>query len=182
MEFIDWLVRRTEELFEQYRLYRPMNEAQKDFLIHAAAAAVKAGHPFAKMAASEAALESSWGNSHLALDDFNLFGTKQHAHPIYGTANLPTREWENGPDGHPIDGRWITVIATWVKYPDWAASFADRLATLQRLSNAYPHYKAALEAKSPQEFVTEVSKSWSTDPQRADKCISIYNEFPALGG
>lgn len=154
-----------------------MNPAQLDFLARASAEAAKVNHPFPEMAACEAALESNWGNSELAREGFNLFGMKQHAHPVYGTANLPTREWVNGPDGHPIDGRWITVTASWVKYPDWASCFADRLATLQRLSNALPHYAAALNAPDAQAYITEVSKTWSTDPQRATKVWSIYQEY-----
>ena len=156
-----------------------MNDTQRSFLDRAATEAVKANHPFAQMAACEAALESNWGNSELARDAFNLFGMKQHSHPIYGTMNLPTREWENGPDGHPIDGRWISVTAHWVKYPDWRSCFADRLATLERLSNAYPHYAAALKATDAKSYVTEVSKSWSTDPNRGLKVISIYDEYIA---
>ncbi len=129
------------------------------------------------MVASEAALESSWGNSELARDANNLFGMKQHCHPVYGTMALPTREWEKGPDGHAIDGRWAMVSAEWVKYPDWRACFADRQVTLERLSNAYPHYKAALDAEDPLTYIAEVSKSWSTDPNRANKVLSIYLDF-----
>jgi len=121
------------------------------------------------MAAAEAALESNWGNSQLARSGSNLFGMKQHAHEIYGTMRLPTREFEGGV--------WKSVDAAWIVYPDLRACFADRLATLQRLSNAYPHYKAALEAESPESYVTEVSKTWSTDPKRAEKCLSIYQEY-----
>ena len=154
-----------------------MNDTQRSFLDRAATEAVKANHLFAQMAACEAALESDYGASELARDAFNLFGMKQHSHPIYGTMNLPTREWENGPDGHPIDGRWIAVTAHWVKYPDWRSCFADRLATLQRLSNAYPHYAAALRAPDARTYVTEVSKSWSTDPNRASKVLGIYEEY-----
>jgi flagellum-specific peptidoglycan hydrolase FlgJ len=133
------------------------------------------------MAACEAALESSWGNSQLARDDFNLFGMKQHAHPVFGTMTLPTREWigkeKDTQDGNP-DG-WIQVTASWVKYPDWRACFADRLATLERLSNVLPHYKAALEAPDAQTYIAEVSKTWSTDPRRAEKVLSIYQEYVA---
>jgi flagellum-specific peptidoglycan hydrolase FlgJ len=158
-----------------------MNSLQRDFLDRATAEAIKANHPFAKMAACEAALESSWGNSQLARDDFNLFGMKQHSHPVYGTMTLPTREWigkeKDTQDGNP-DG-WIQVTASWVKYPDWRACFADRLATLERLSNVLPHYKAALEAPDAQTYITEVSKTWSTDPRRAEKVLSIYQEYVA---
>jgi flagellum-specific peptidoglycan hydrolase FlgJ len=146
-----------------------MNESQRAFLDRASAEAAKANHPFPEMAAAEAALESSWGNSELAREANNLFGMKQHAHAIYGTMNLPTREFENG--------GWISTVAHWVNYPDWASCFADRLATLQRLANAFPHYKAALGAQDAEMFVREVSQTWSTDPKRADKVISIYQDY-----
>jgi flagellum-specific peptidoglycan hydrolase FlgJ len=146
-----------------------MNTFQREFLDRATAEATKASHPFPDMAACEAALESNWGNSELAKDANNLFGMKQHAHFIYGTMNLPTREFENG--------EWIETVAHWVKYPDWPTCFADRLATLQRLSNALHHYAAALNATDPQTYITEVSKTWSTDPKRAVKVLSIYLEY-----
>jgi flagellum-specific peptidoglycan hydrolase FlgJ len=150
-----------------------MNDLQRQFLDRATAEAVKANHPFAKAAACEAALESSWGHSELAAEGNNLFGMHQHKHDIYGTMNLPTNEF--------LDGKWVRVPgASWVKYPDWRACFCDRLATLERLSNAYPHYKAAIEAKDARTYVTEVSKSWSTDPNRAAKVLSIYDEYIAV--
>jgi flagellum-specific peptidoglycan hydrolase FlgJ len=146
-----------------------MNDLQRQFLDRATAEAEKANHPFPQMAAAEAALESSWGNSQLAREGNNLFGMKQHAHPVCGTMTLPTREF--------LDGKWIACSANWVQYPDWRACFADRLATLQRLSNAYPHYAAALRAPDAESYVTEVSRTWSTDPDRAKKVISIYQEY-----
>jgi flagellum-specific peptidoglycan hydrolase FlgJ len=146
-----------------------VNDAQKNFLSRASAEAAKSRHPFPSMAAAEAALESNWGNSQLAREANNLFGMKQHAHPVYGTMNLPTREFEKG--------EWIQTTGHWVEYPDWASCFADRLATLERLSNAFPHYKAALEAHDAETFVKEVSQTWSTDPGRARKVISIFQEF-----
>lgn len=149
-----------------------MNDAQRQFLDKATAEAVKANHPFPRMAACEAALESSWGNSSLAREGNNLFGMKQHVHEVYGTMNLPTREF--------IGGLWTSVLAAWVAYPDWRACFADRLATLERLSNVYPHYKAALNAQDAQTYIAEVSRTWSTDPQRGQKVLSIYQEY-ALG-
>ena len=149
-----------------------MNDVQRQFLDRAAAEAVKANHPFPQMAACEAALECTWGHSQLALEANNLFGMKQHVHTIYGTMTLPTREFQNG--------EWTTVGAQWIQYPDWRSCFCDRLATLERLSNAYPHYKAALEAKDPQTYISEVSKTWSTDPNRALKVQEIYAEYIAL--
>jgi flagellum-specific peptidoglycan hydrolase FlgJ len=148
-----------------------MNDIQKQFLDQATAQAMKANHPFPQMAACEAALESSWGHSELAREANNLFGCKQHSHAIYGTMTLPTREFENS--------SWVQVGSNWVKYPDWRACFADRLATLERLSNAYPHYKAALAAADPRTYITEVSKSWSTDPHRALSVQGVYEEYLA---
>ena len=149
-----------------------MNPVQRDFLDRAQAAAKQVGHPFPAMAACEAALESGYGQSELARSDNNLFGMKQHAHPIYGTVTLPTREF--------LLGEWKTVTSKWIEYPDWAACFADRLATLQRLANAYPHYKAALAAPDAETYIAEVSKTWSTDPLRGDKVLGIYREYTGL--
>ncbi len=119
------------------------------------------------MAACEAALESSYGRSVLAVLDKNLFGMKQHRHPIYGTHILPTKEFQNG--------EWITINASWVSYPDWPSCFKDRMSTLQRLATALPHYAAALVAKDAEAYVREVSQTWSTDPQRAEKVLAIYD-------
>lgn len=147
-----------------------MNAQQKEFLARATAEATKASHPFPPMAAAEAALESNYGNSELAREANNLFGMKEHKHPNpnFGVLNLPTREF--------INSQWIQTTAAWVKYPDWASCFADRLATLERLSSALPHYKAALEAPDAESYVKQVSQTWSTDPERARKVISIFQE------
>ena len=149
-----------------------MNDPQKEFLAKATTEAIRANHPFPRMAACEAALESAWGHAGLAREGNNLFGMKQHAHPVYGTMTLPTHEC--------LDGKWMPCSANWVKYPDWRGCFADRLATLERLSNVYPHYKAALDAKDAQTYIAEVSKTWSTDPQRAEKVLDLYREYIAL--
>lgn len=148
-----------------------MNSAQRDFLDRATVEAIKANHPFPQMAAAEAALESNYGNSELARDDSNLFGMKQHVHAVYGTVNLPTHE------GTPGHSDWCEILAAFVRYPDWASCFADRMATVQRLSNAYPHYKAALDATDAVTYVTEVSKTWSSDQTRATHVIAIYEEY-----
>lgn len=142
-------------------------EAQKEFLIAAAVAAKSANHIFPAMAACEAALESSWGTSKLAVEANNLFGSKQQAHPIYAGIHLPTREF--------LNHVWVTVEAAWVKYPDWQTCFRERMNTLKRLSGSYAHYAAALKAAMPEVYAQEVSRSWSTDPERAEKCIEIYH-------
>src|SRR5712664_1441982 len=104
---------------------------QKTWLDTTVDAAKNGGHTWPQYAACEAALESGFGQSLLAREDNNLFGTKQHVHPIYGTHNLPTKEF--------LDGKWVQVLAPWIKYPTLAACFDDRMTTLGKLRNMYPH-------------------------------------------
>lgn len=145
-----------------------MTDEQKQFLAAMAVAAKAAGHCFPEMAACEAALESAWGKSALAVQDHNLFGMKAHRSAAYGTHILPTREFENG--------EWITVIAKWTTYASEADCFADRMATLVRLAPSLPHYAAALDATNAETYIREVSASWATDPERAEKCLAIYRQ------
>ena len=148
-----------------------MTPGQQQWVLEVAGEAAEAKHVFPRMAACEAALESTYGGSALARMAYNLFGTKQHVHPTYGTLNLPTKEF--------LGGEWVVQNAEWVKYESFAECFADRMATLERLKGEYPHYAAALAAPGPVSYINEVSKSWSTDPSRALKVIAIYNEvFP----
>ncbi len=144
-----------------------MTPQQKDFLHRAFRAAEQAGHIFPEMAACEAALESGYGRSQLAVQDRNLFGMKQHQHPIFGTHSLPTREF--------LSGQWVALNSNWICYPDWQSCFEDRMATLKRLAAVYPHYKNALGAASATTYVMEVSRSWSTDPERGQKVLAIYD-------
>jgi flagellum-specific peptidoglycan hydrolase FlgJ len=144
----------------------PQNE---DFLRRAWQAAVNAHHVFPEMAACEAALESGYGRSVLAAQDNNLFGLKQRAHPLYGTVSFPTREF--------LTGEWVEVEANFVRYNDWQECFEDRMATLSRLAPVFSHYKAALNAPNGEEYIRQVSQTWSTDPKRADKVLAIYDSI-----
>lgn len=135
-------------------------------------AAKESGHLFPEVAACEAVVETTWGTSKLYLQANNVFGTKQHTHPAFETVNFPTREY--------LGGRWTVVNAPFIKYPTVQDSFKDRMDTLQRLAPHYEHYAAALEAKTPEEFVTEVSRTWSTSPSRAATCIQIMHAHPEL--
>lgn len=140
---------------------------QEQWLVTVYQEAKAARHVWPDYAACEAANESDWGKSKLTVDANNLFGTKQHTHPIYGTLNLSTHEY--------LHKEWVVVNALWVKYPTLQACFEDRMNTLVRLSHTYPHYAAALRARNGVTFVDQVSASWSTDPDRAHKVLAIYN-------
>jgi flagellum-specific peptidoglycan hydrolase FlgJ len=141
--------------------------AQLAFVLKASNGAQAAQHIYPAMAACEAARESVWGTSELAVKANNLFGAKQQVHPIYGTLSLPTKEF--------LNREWVTETAEWISFPAVEDCFVARMATLERLAPEYPHYALALEAKTVEEYVTEVSLSWSTDPNRAQNCIEIYH-------
>lgn len=152
---------------------QPPTTPQNDFLLKALAAARAAGHLFPGYAACEAALESGWGLSLLAREANNLFGQKQAHPPLSGTETLalPTREF--------LHGVWTQVPANWVKFPDWSACFRERMALLRSLAGAWPNYRAALAAATGEQFITEVSRTWSTDPHRAGKVLDVYDHHRA---
>ena len=139
------------------------------FIFDAMAAAEQANHIFPEAAACEAAEESGYGSSSLARLDNNLFGMKQHRHPIYSDVRLPTREY--------LGSEWELVEADFIKYPSWSACMTDRMQTLVTLAPYYPNYKAALRATCALEYIVQVSQSWSTDPNRATAVIQIYKTF-----
>ena len=147
--------------------------AQDNFLRQASAAARAAGHIFPEYAACEAALESTWGQSRLAREANNLFGQKQSVDDAkgIGTLALPTQEF--------LHGRWVTVIAQWARFADQAACFRARMALLRRLQVSYPAYARALAASNGEAFIEEVSRTWSTDPQRAQKVLAIHRQHCA---
>jgi flagellum-specific peptidoglycan hydrolase FlgJ len=146
---------------------------QDNFLRNASAAARAAGHIFPEYAACEAALESTWGQSRLAREANNLFGQKQSANDNDGAATIaiPTQEF--------LHGRWVTVIAHWARFTDAAACFRARMALLRRLQHSYPAYARAVAATTGEAFVEEVSRAWSTDPQRAAKVLAIHRQHCA---
>jgi flagellum-specific peptidoglycan hydrolase FlgJ len=149
---------------------------QDTFLRQASAAARAAGHIFPDYAACEAALESTWGQSRLAREANNLFGQKQSVEAASGIAaagvlTMPTREF--------LHGRWVTVTAHWACFGDQAACFRARMALLRRLEHSYPAYARALAATTGEAFIEEVSRAWSTDPQRAQKVLAIYRQHSA---
>jgi flagellum-specific peptidoglycan hydrolase FlgJ len=146
---------------------------QDSFLRQASAAARAAAHIFPDYAACEAALESTWGQSRLAREANNLFGQKQSLDDAAGisTLSMPTQEF--------LHGRWLTVTAHWVRFADQAACFRARMALLRRLEHSYPAYARALAATTGEAFIEEVSRAWSTDPQRAQKVLAIHRQHSA---
>lgn len=145
---------------------------KEEFLQKAKQAAMNIGQQWPGYVAAEAALESAWGASQLYLKGNNAFGMKQHVVAVYETLDLPTKEY--------VNGQWITAVAHWVKYPDIETCFRDRQATLLRLAPMIKNYELALAASSGEDFVRFVSLSWSTDPERGQKVMDIYNAHPEV--
>jgi flagellum-specific peptidoglycan hydrolase FlgJ len=44
-----------------------------------------------------------------------------------------------------------------------------------RVLRTVPRYAGALEAKTPEDFIIDVSTEWATDPERAANVLSIYH-------
>lgn len=157
------------------------------FFSRALAAAVRGGHLFPAYAVCEAAEESGWAESELSSYN-NLFGQKWPEDPppgwIYPKIQIPT--WE------VVNGERVRLVGPqapyWPVFPGWTASFRERMALLRRLgalrledgAPRFPGYAAALAATSGEQFVVEVSKDWSTDPQRADNVLTIYKDHAGM--
>lgn len=154
-----------------------ISPAQERFLLRSYGAAVLSSHPFPDYAACETALESKWGFSKLAIGANNLFGQKRDPSiPLSQCIYCDTRE--EGAHGH-----WYTEDhVPWPKFANWTECYNARLALLKRLSSKYPEYAAALEAKTGEEFVLHVSRTWSTWTQRAATVLAIYKAHGGLLG
>ena len=66
---------------------------------------------------AQAALESRWGNSQLALQANNLFGIKADPSWTGPTIEMGTQEI--------VTGGSVAEMATWRRYPSWQACIAD---------------------------------------------------------
>lgn len=140
-----------------------LTSEESQFLKDVKAAAVDAGHIFPGAAAAEAALESNWGGSVLALKAKNLFGLKK---PLLWTGpvlSMRTREF--------LHDAWVTVPATWPVFATWAGCLKERMNVLRNVGR----YAAALQAANAEEYITLVSAAWATDPERGAKVLSIYH-------
>jgi flagellum-specific peptidoglycan hydrolase FlgJ len=146
--------------------------AQKNSLALAYTQAKNSGHIFPDIAACEVMVESTWGTTELFRIGNNGFGEKQHHPPVFETLTLPT--WE------VLHGVKVPVRADFIKFPSLADCFQSRMDTLNRLKASYPDYGMALSAPDGETFARCVSRTWSTDPDRADKVLSIRHSHPEI--
>ena len=113
---------------------------------------------------AEAALESGWGTSKLAVEGFNLFGVKADRSWNGDTLSINTKEF--------LKGRWVIIPALWRKYTTWLECIQDHAAFL--LDN--PRYKPAFQHNDGAGFATAVAAAgYATDPDYASKIISVIH-------
>lgn len=119
----------------------------------------------ASVCLAQAALESAWGESRLAVEGKNLFGIKAGKGWSGPVLQMPTREY--------IGKEWRTVLAPWRVYPNWQASLEDHARFL--LVN--PRYVPALRlVDHPRQFATALQTcGYATDPAYADKLRAVMD-------
>lgn len=111
---------------------------------------------------AQAALESAWGSSKLALIGNNLFGVKADKSWTGEILQMPTVEF--------VNGKKIIVIAKWRKYQSFQNSLDDHCKFL--IENK--RYAKAFYSRDSEEFATQIALSgYATDPQYAFKIVSI---------
>ncbi len=115
---------------------------------------------------AQAALESRWGNSQLALQANNLFGIKADPGWTGPTIEMGTQEI--------VTGGSVAEMATWRRYPSWQACIADHAQFF--LVNE--RYKEALDYQSGAAFAQAIAKAgYATDTQYAAKIIEIIDQY-----
>lgn len=119
-------------------------------------AARASGHIWPEYAACEAALDSNFGTTELAIKANNVFNLRAPAKwPIGSHVYVQT-----------VNGKQYD----WLEFRTVESCFAARMDKLRRFTMFY----LALRAKTAAEYVTQVSKLWSGDPMRAKNVLSLY--------
>lgn len=116
------------------------------------------------VAAGQAALESGWGQSELAMKYNNLFGIKGEYEG--NSVRLPTTEFH--------DGKMINVVDEFRSYPNWSTSILDYGAFL----TGKDRYKDAIGVKDYRIQIERIHKAgYATDPNYSEKVIRIIEEY-----
>ncbi|MBP1917168.1 hypothetical protein J2Z23_004153 [Lederbergia galactosidilyticus] len=116
------------------------------------------------VAAGQAALESAWGKSGLAVNYNNLFGIKGS----YQGNSAMLNTWE------VYGGQRYDIKAGFRAYPNWSTSILDYGVFL----TINPRYKAAINVSDYKKQITAIHKAgYATDPQYANKVITIIENY-----
>ena len=119
---------------------------------------------------TQAAHESNYGRSGLAVKSNNLFGIKAGSSWVGRFDTWPTYE--------VIGGKEVQVQAKFRKYSSWTESVRDWAELIMR---RYPKaYSAALDHDA-RTFFNELQKGgYATDPSYASKLVGVYQSIEAL--
>lgn len=111
---------------------------------------------------AEAALESAWGASQLAIQARNLFGVKADASWHGDVLTMNTREC--------LNKAWVMVPARWRKYPDWLSCIQDH-ATFLKTNR---RYDVAFTCHAVEDFTKAIQAAgYATDPDYAAKIMAV---------
>lgn len=127
----------------------------------ALASSEESGIP-ASLTIAQAALESNWGASRLAVEGHNLFGLKGSG-PA-GSLIVPTTEYRGG--------KTVTVNAAFRKYRSWAESIADHARLLSAA-----RYAGAVRKTGPEAARAVAAAGYASDPQYASKLVRLMDTF-----
>lgn len=112
---------------------------------------------------AQAILETGWGK-HTIGEANNLFGIKGEG-PA-GSVLVPTKEYQNG--------EWVTVMAKFAKYHSFEESIA---AHAKLIANSRYYTEAMKYQNDPRAFAQKLEGVYATDPQYAEKLISIMDQY-----
>lgn len=117
---------------------------------------------------AQAALESAWGGSQLAVRANNLFGVKGRGSA--GSVTMPTTEF--------VNGRPVTVNAAFRAYRNWGESVDDHAALLTGGVSWNPGlYRGAVGVDGRTAARAVAAAGYATDPGYAAKLIGLMDAY-----
>lgn len=112
--------------------------------------------------AAQAALESNWGRSALAIQGKNLFGVKGSYKGQ--SVVFPTLEWTGS--------GYVTINDAFAKYPSWDVSIVEH----GKLIGEGTRYRAAIGKTDPSDQITAIwAAGFASDPSYPSKVMSVIN-------
>ncbi|EPH11800.1 glycoside hydrolase family 73 protein [Facklamia hominis] len=124
----------------------------------------------ASVSLAQAMLESDFGRSQLASQDYNLYGVKTDPSDP-NKALYPTLEFQNG--------EWVEIMDAFKHYNSWEESMREHARLIVNGTSWNPQqYAAVLAGQNYQEQARGLQSSgYATDPDYADKIIRMIEDW-----
>lgn len=123
-----------------------------------------------------AAMESAWGKSKLAVEDFNVFGVK--AGPTWIKQGSPYVAFAS--KEHQGTPQETTEISNFRRYPSWAAALVDLLHMLS-ITDIFKGAYAKLSEGDYQGFFQAIDASgYSTAARYSDRIKNFLNDIAGV--